>query len=123
VDERRLLEILFNLLGNAMKFTESGGRIVLRARERSPGILEICVSDSGIGIRREDLDRIFLPFERAEGQVGTRFPGTGLGLSLTRSLVELHGGRIWAESDGEGKGTTIRFILPVAPASFNKSAT
>jgi signal transduction histidine kinase len=115
VDERRLLQILFNLLENAVKFTEPGGRVILRAAESAPGMLEISLSDTGIGIRHEDLERIFLPFERAEGDVGSRFPGTGLGLSLARSLVELHGGRIWAESEGEGKGATFRFTLPVTP--------
>jgi signal transduction histidine kinase len=115
VDERRLLQILLNLLENAVKFTEPGGSVLLRAGECTPGILEITVSDSGVGIQHEDLERIFLPFERAKGMVGARFPGTGLGLSLVRRLVELHGGRIWAESAGEGKGATFRFTLPVTP--------
>ena len=107
-----MLQVLFNLLENAVKFTEPGGSVVLRARECAPGIVEIGVSDTGIGIRLEDLQRIFLPFERSEG--GSRFPGTGLGLSLARRLVELHGGRMWAESPGEGKGATFRLTVPVA---------
>jgi signal transduction histidine kinase len=118
VDERKVLQVLFNLLENAVKYTEPGGRVTLLARECAPGILDIGVSDSGIGIRPDDLERIFLPFERAEDGPGSRVPGTGLGLSLARKLVELHGGRLWAESEGEGKGATFRLTLPItAPAS------
>jgi signal transduction histidine kinase len=113
VDERRILQVLLNLLDNAVKFSNPGGRVLLCARECAPGTLEVSVSDSGVGIRPEDRERIFLPFERARGEVGARFPGTGLGLSIVRRLVELHGGRIWAESEGEGNGATFRFTLPV----------
>ncbi|MFC1825247.1 sensor histidine kinase [Thermodesulfobacteriota bacterium] len=74
--------------------------------------LEISVSDTGIGIKTQDLERIFKPFEQADGSASRKYQGTGLGLSLTKSLVELHGGRIWAESRGEGKGSTFRFLLP-----------
>jgi signal transduction histidine kinase len=124
VDERRLLQVLFNLLENAVKYTGAGGRVTLRACESPPGTLEISVADSGIGIRVADLSRIFLPFERAEGEAGSRFPGTGLGLSLARRLIELHGGRIWAESAGEGKGATFRLTLPVtAPTREAISST
>jgi signal transduction histidine kinase len=120
LDEKRIVQVLFNLLENAMKFTDRGGTVVLRARQCAPGTVEIGVSDTGIGIRHEDLQRIFLPFERAEG--GSRFPGTGLGLSLARRLVELHGGRLWAESGGEGKGSTFRLTLPIAlPVSAARS--
>jgi signal transduction histidine kinase len=75
--------------------------------------LEFTVSDSGIGIKAEDLERIFNPFEQADGSMGRPFGGAGLGLSLARSFVELHGGKIWAESEGEGKGSTFRLIIPV----------
>ncbi len=74
---------------------------------------EFSVSDTGIGIRPEDQARIFSPFEQVEGASSRRFQGTGLGLSLTKSLVELHGGMIWAESEGEGKGSTFTFIIPI----------
>jgi signal transduction histidine kinase len=118
VDERKVLQVLFNLMDNAVKFTEPGGRVILRAREYAPGFLEVGVSDSGIGIRSDDMERIFLPFERAEDGPGARVPGTGLGLSLARKLVELHGGRLWAESQGEGRGSTFRLTLPItAPPS------
>lgn len=75
--------------------------------------IEVSVSDNGIGIGAEHLDRIFNPFEQADGSTSRRYGGTGLGLSLTKSLVDLHGGRIWAESEGEGKGSRFCFVIPV----------
>ena len=74
--------------------------------------MAISVQDTGIGIKVEDLQRIFAPFEQGEGAVSRRYQGTGLGLSLTKRLVELHGGRIWAESGGKGKGSTFYFVIP-----------
>ncbi len=74
--------------------------------------VDISVTDTGIGIKPEDQDRVFERFEQVEESLTKKYQGTGLGLSLTRSLVELHGGRIWVESDGEGKGSTFRFIIP-----------
>ena len=78
-----------------------------------PNSIQIDVEDSGIGLKQEDLDRIFKPFEQVERTASRRFQGTGLGLSLTRSLVEMHGGKIWAESKGVDQGATFRFILPI----------
>ena len=75
--------------------------------------VELSVSDTGIGIRREDQERIFNPFEQADGSSSRSYQGTGLGLSLTKNLVELHGGKISVESEGEGRGSTFRFIIPV----------
>ena len=126
-DERKLKQIMYNLLSNAVKFTPDGGKIEITAEtcainnsnisttdKNKNGGIEISVSDTGIGINPEDLDRIFSSFEQVESSRTRQFQGTGLGLSLTKSLVELHGGRIWAESEGEGKGSTFSFILPVA---------
>jgi len=75
--------------------------------------LHICVKDTGIGIKAEDLGRLFKPFEQVENVASRKYQGTGLGLSLARNLVELHGGTIWAESEGEGRGSTFRFVLPL----------
>ncbi|MDY6974106.1 MAG: ATP-binding protein, partial [Thermodesulfobacteriota bacterium] len=75
--------------------------------------IRISVSDTGIGLDQEHLDFIFKPFEQVESSASRRYQGTGLGLSLTRKMVELHGGIIWAESEGEGKGTAFRFVIPV----------
>lgn len=116
-DELRVKQILYNLLSNAVKFTNDGGTICLGARmiagvggERTE--VEISVQDDGIGIRKEDLEKIFEPFSQVENSLGRKYPGTGLGLALTRSLVEMHGGRIWVESEGLGNGSAFRFALP-----------
>jgi signal transduction histidine kinase len=79
------------------------------------GYVEFAVADSGIGIKPADRERIFNLFEQADVSSRKKFQGTGLGLSLSKSIVELHGGRIWAESEGEGKGSTFRFQIPVQP--------
>jgi signal transduction histidine kinase len=74
--------------------------------------VEISVTDTGIGLKSCDVHRIFNPFEQVETSYSRKFQGTGLGLSLTKRLVELHGGKIWAESKGEGTGATFRFTIP-----------
>jgi signal transduction histidine kinase len=74
----------------------------------------ISIQDTGIGLKAEDLERIFAPFEQADNSASRQYQGTGLGLALTRKLVELHGGKIWAESQGLGKGSVFRFWLPVS---------
>jgi len=125
-DELRVRQILYSLLSNAVKFTKDGGNICLSARRvvRSEGEsrsgngahrneLEISVTDTGIGIRKEDMGKIFEPFSQLKDSLSRKYPGTGLGLSLTRSLVEMHGGKIWVESDGPGKGSSFRFTLPI----------
>lgn len=131
VDERMIKQIMYNLLSNAAKFTPGGGKITLTAHtctdyshNDSPGQnnngtgVKIAVSDTGIGIEPKDLDIIFNPFEQVENSRSRKFEGTGLGLSLTKNLVELHGGRIWVESEGENKGSTFSFILPVSPSNI-----
>lgn len=140
-DERMLRQILYNLLSNATKFTGKDGSIQLRANrigwtdgnlQTSDGkslaipkqargdswagieFIEVTVEDTGMGLRVEDLERIFDPFEQATLPLARRVEGTGLGLALTREFVELHGGRIWAESQGLGKGSCFRFVIPVS---------
>jgi hypothetical protein len=80
---------------------------------KGKGLIEISVQDSGIGIKGEDLRRIFNPFEQVESSASRKYPGSGLGLSLSRRLVELHGGEIWAESEGTGKGSRFTFLIPI----------
>jgi PAS domain S-box-containing protein len=75
--------------------------------------VKFSVSDTGIGIKPEDQKRIFSPFEQVDGSTGRRYEGTGLGLSLTKKLVEIHGGKMWMKSEGEGKGSTFNFIIPI----------
>ena len=135
-DERKLKQILYNLLSNAIKFTPDGGKIRLAADfvessqlkaqgktgsfqlsasnfELHRNWVQLSVKDTGIGLGKEDLVRIFNPFEQVDGSVNRRYQGAGLGLSLTKRLVELHGGKIWVKSEGEGKGSTFYFIIPV----------
>lgn len=115
-DERKLKQILFNLLSNAAKFTPDGGAIGVKAvRESSMAV--VAVRDTGIGIRPEDQARIFREFEQIDSSYAKQQQGTGLGLALTRRLVELHGGSIWVESEGEGRGSTFSFRLPLNPES------
>lgn len=113
-DPRRLKQVMFNLLSNAAKFTPDGGRIVIEVNEKDDDVV-ISVSDTGVGISTGDLEKIFEEFYQSSGGIANKTPGTGLGLSLCRRFVGMHGGRIWAESDGEGKGTRVSFTLPKNP--------
>ena len=109
-DERKVKQILINLLSNAVKFSYPGGLVRVSAR-RVTNTLEISVSDTGMGIAPEDQARIFEEFRQLHNSGSAKHEGTGLGLSLTRRLVELHGGRIWVSSE-PGKGATFTFALP-----------
>jgi signal transduction histidine kinase len=110
-DARRLKQILLNLLSNAVKFTPAGGRVELRAR-RAAGAVEFSVSDTGIGIAPEDQETIFEEFRQVGSDYTRKAEGTGLGLALTRRLVQLHGGTIRVES-APGAGSTFTFTIPV----------
>jgi signal transduction histidine kinase len=110
-DERKLRQILLNLLSNAVKFTPRGGRIELRAKATG-GEFIFAVADTGTGVSDENKKRIFRAFEQAESNSARRIQGTGLGLPLARRLTELHGGRLWVESEGEGRGSTFFFTIP-----------
>ncbi len=125
-DEGLLKQVLLNLLSNAVKFTPAGGTVSVRARAVSDGpeSVEVRVEDTGIGIAAGDLERVFQEFHQVDGSPTRDHPGTGLGLAITKRLVELQGGRIWAESRlDEGSRFTVRLplghtpdALPVAPA-------
>jgi signal transduction histidine kinase len=110
-DERKIKQILLNLLSNAVKFTPEGGRIGINARQVD-GSVEISVSDTGIGISPEDQARIFEEFRQVGGDYAHKTEGTGLGLTLAKKFVELHGGKIWVESE-VGKGSRFIFTLPI----------
>jgi len=112
LDEQRFKQILYNLLSNALKFTNDGGHVSVSAGPHEGDRFRLAVSDDGIGIRQEDIGRLFTEFEQLETGTARRFGGTGLGLALTRSLVELHGGTIDVESE-IGKGSTFSVVLPV----------
>ena len=110
-DPSRLKQVLYNLLSNAIKFTPPGGNVYLGAR-RLPGVLELWVRDSGIGLNAQHLERIWGEFEQVDSSYTREQQGSGLGLALSRRLIEMHHGRIWAESPGEGQGSTFFVHLP-----------
>jgi signal transduction histidine kinase len=110
-DERKVKQVLLNLLSNAVKFTSEGGRIEVNAR-MSDGSVEISVSDTGIGIAAEDQEAIFEEFRQVGTDYSHKREGTGLGLTLTKKFVEMHGGKIWVKSD-LGKGSIFTFTLPI----------
>jgi signal transduction histidine kinase len=136
-DEQKLKQVLYNLLSNAVKFTPDGGTVCLAAeqvrgsefgdretKETGPSplsqevkingsFIQFSVTDTGIGVKEKDLERIFEPFEQADNSTSRRYQGTGLGLSLCKHMVELHGGRIWAESRGKDRGSGFHFTLPL----------
>ena len=110
-DSRRMRQIFLNLLSNAIKFTPAGGRITLDASFEDGGGFKIAVADTGIGIEPDDLSRILLPFEQVEDHLKRTTQGTGLGLALSKSLTELHGGKLSLESE-PGVGTTVTLRFP-----------
>jgi signal transduction histidine kinase len=130
-DPLRLMQILYNLLSNAVKFTPEGGRITVTVRTArsaecrlrcaasrasdTPTGVEIAVADTGIGIAAEDMPKLFQPFTQLEPTLAKQRQGTGLGLALTKQLIELHGGRIWAASEGAGHGSTFTICICLPP--------
>ena len=111
-DKQNFKQILFNLLSNAVKFSKAeGGTIVITTRKYGE-MVQISVSDSGIGIRKEDLDKLFNKFQQIDSGTSRKYGGTGLGLAISKQLVELHGGKIWAQSK-YGQGSTFIFQLPL----------
>jgi signal transduction histidine kinase len=113
-DERRFKQILINLLTNAVKFTPEGGSVTLAAK-RANGAYELSVKDTGIGIAEEDQARVFEEFQQVGADSARKAEGTGLGLSLTRRLVQMHGGSISVAS-ALGSGSTFTFTLPIKSA-------
>lgn len=111
-DHRLLKQMLLNLLSNAIKFTGDGGRVELSTELHGTNV-HICVRDNGVGIPAEHLPRLARPFEQVENQLSRHHRGTGLGLALTKSLVEVHGGRFQIDSE-LGKGTAVTLVFPVA---------
>ncbi|HVY61692.1 MAG TPA: HAMP domain-containing sensor histidine kinase, partial [Planctomycetota bacterium] len=108
LDPKRIEQALGNLVANALKFTSERGRVEVHARATPEG-LSVTVVDTGPGISSEELRQLFAAF--MQGEAGRKVPGTGLGLAIAKKLVELHGGRIWAESHG-GAGSAFSFVIP-----------
>jgi signal transduction histidine kinase len=114
-DENRIQQILYNLLGNAIKFTEKGHVSVSAEILRDEDMVAVSIEDTGIGISEDKFERIFESFEQADGGVAREYGGTGLGLSITKKIVELHGGTVGVVST-PGKGSTFTFTMPLSDA-------
>jgi signal transduction histidine kinase len=110
-DENKLRRAIINLLSNAIKFTPPGGHAALSLRLAPDGSLRVAVSDSGIGIAPEDITRALAPFQQIDSPFSRRYEGTGLGLPITKALIELHGGRMTIDSE-PAKGTTVTLTIP-----------
>jgi CheY-like chemotaxis protein len=114
-DPHRLQQVVWNMLSNAIKFTPRDG-VVTAALALSEGNCELRIADTGIGLAPELLPIVFDPFKQSDSASRREYPGLGLGLAIAKQIVELHGGRVWAVSPGEGRGSTFHVVLPrVAP--------
>ena len=109
-DKLRLEELFDNLIGNSVKYSPNGSDITIDARDDGKFVL-VSVKDEGVGMNSEQLDHIFEEFYKAD-ESRHDFGSSGLGLSICKRIVEKHGGKIWAESKGKGKGTTMFFTIP-----------
>jgi PAS domain S-box-containing protein len=121
-DRDRLRQVIWNLLSNAIKFTQPAGQVAIEAH-RASGSVEIVVSDTGVGIKREDLPFVFQRFWQGDSGVSREYGGLGIGLALARHLVEMHGGSIAVESAGPGTGSTFTVSLPSTAAVFARERT
>jgi PAS domain S-box-containing protein len=115
LDRQKFLQVLYNLVSNAVKFTDDGGEVCISATQQDGAALRVSVRDTGIGIRREDLEKLFVEFQQLDSGTTRHFEGTGLGLALTKKLIEVQGGTIAVESE-RGKGSTFTVLLPLSPA-------
>jgi signal transduction histidine kinase len=109
-DKDRMEQVFTNLLSNAIKFTDAGHVAIITRREDNS--IKVSVQDTGIGITKEDMPKLFQSFEQIAPAQYHKTGGTGLGLAISKEIVEKHGGKIWVESE-PGKGTTFSFVLPI----------
>lgn len=112
VDKDRIIQILTNLIGNALQYTPGGGKVSIKIYREKANLL-FSVTDTGIGISAEQLPNIFNRFYRTDKSRARVSGGSGIGLTIAKALVKAHQGRIWAESNGEGKGSTFTFLIPI----------
>ncbi len=120
-DQQQLTYVLTKLMDNAIKFTENGGKLEVLAKQKD-GFVEVCVKDTGIGISKENLNKIFDKFFQVDATTTRKYSGSGVGLTISKNIIEKHGGNIWVESE-LGKGTTFFFTIPKASSkqmSFDK---
>lgn len=111
-DKKKFKQIIFNLLSNAVKFSKPEGGVVTVKAKKIDDTAQISVSDTGVGIKEEDMEKLFMVFQQLDSGFARKYGGTGLGLAISKQLVELHGGKIWAESR-YGEGSTFTFLLPL----------
>jgi signal transduction histidine kinase len=109
-DGRRLTQVLINLVGNAIKFTDAG-EVAIKA-EANNGSFHVAVRDTGPGISATDQAKLFQEFQQADSAITRKKGGTGLGLAISKRIIEMHGGKIWVESQ-VGQGSTFTFMLPI----------
>ena len=120
-DTARLQQVFWNVLRNAIKFTDEKGQIRIASRNNDDGRIEIAISDTGIGMTRETISRLFQPFEQADHARSSRYGGLGLGMAISSALVELLDGELTAESDGIGRGSTFLVQFPTVEAQEQKT--
>jgi signal transduction histidine kinase len=118
-DERRLTQVLLNLVGNAIKFTDTGD-VTIKASQ-SDGTFSVAVCDTGPGISEDDQKKLFQEFQQADSSTTKKKGGTGLGLAISKKIIELHGGKIWLESQ-VGKGSTFAFTIPARAEPHKRQA-
>jgi signal transduction histidine kinase len=120
LDKARISQVLMNLMGNAIKFTPRGGRVTVEAKLNQERAIEVSVTDTGIGIAKEDLPKLFSKFQQVGERTASDISGTGLGLVIVKEIIELHHGRIWVESELK-RGARFAFTLPLEPAASPQS--
>lgn len=112
LDKFRIAQVLNNLLNNAIKFSQKNGKITIEAKLQNNKVI-VKVKDTGIGIAKTDIDKLFVPFSQIDSSMSRKYRGTGLGLAISKGIIEAHSGKIWVESDGLGKGSSFIFSLPI----------
>jgi len=119
-DKGKIKQVLYNLIGNAIKFTDHGGFVTIGAKMKDD-MIHISIKDTGIGISKKDQEKLFKPFTQIDSSISRRYEGTGLGLALAKELVVLHGGQIWVESES-GKGSTFTFTVPLHKSNLSRNS-
>ncbi len=126
VDEDAIKHVFFNLISNAIKFNKKGGEVLIKAKHKpdlfrplGEGFVEVSIADTGIGIAKEHLNKLFTSFYQVDSGTTRAYPGTGMGLAIVKRIIEAHGGKIWVESE-LGKGSKFMFTLPAEAPKVEK---
>lgn len=119
IDEQKIRQVINNLLTNAIKFTNEGGKVIIKV-DNTPKSVDMLIKDTGIGIAEENLSKLFTPFFQVDSSLSRKYRGTGLGLATSKGIIEAHDGKIWGDSNGLGKGSTFGFSLPIKNKQLSK---